>query len=129
MWDAIDHLMASRVTMGVVNFKEKEKMYGLGCNPHGFFFNADREFVLPMSTLRFEPAHIWFAGVANEEIAKIMATLESLRPKITWPMVAEYVNSDFQWPSYTSSKGRAFSNVSTTSVGRGQGKPVRSNPA
>jgi hypothetical protein len=91
MWDAIDHLMASRVTMGVGNFKEEEKIYGLGCNPHGFFFNADRKFVLPMSTLRFEPAHIWFAGVANEEIANIMETLESLRSKITCCMVVDWL--------------------------------------
>lgn len=109
VWDAVDHLIASRATMGVGEFEEEQKIYGLGFNEHGFFFNADREFVLPMTSLRFEPSHIWFAGVANEEIAKMMATLESLRPKITWKMVAEYFDGDFQWPSYVSNKGRSLS--------------------
>ena len=106
LWEAVDTLAARQPVMAIGKFKELEKAHGLNHNPHGILQCVPmRSSFKPITTLTYDPAHVWFAsgGNAPRECHLMMKSLG--KAGITWEHVREWLRARHTWPSWTRTKG------------------------
>ena len=110
MWEAADILAREKPILNKTQFKRREQALGLAHNEDSVLQSvAHRRTFLPISTLTYDSAHVWFSnGVANRELHLLMRSMSQCRPPITWPHLLRWIQAQRSWPAWSRAKGRAL---------------------